>query len=493
MLRSLLIVCWTLNYLISLDAQRILNVGPGQTYANPAAAAAVALPGDLIRIHPATYQGSFFINNLKGTANAWIRIEGTQRDQVIFQGGSESMHFTDAEYLHISNITVRGQTGNGMNIDDAGTFESPTKFIIIEHCTFRDMAATGNNDLLKLSGLDSFTIQHCHFENGSAGGSGIDMVGCHAGIIRNNRFIQMGSNSIQAKGASSQIQILANYFTQGGQRTLNLGGSTGAAFFRPSGANYEAKDLLAAANVFEGSTAPVAFVGCRNVVVTNNTIIRPDRWILRILQESSDTSFYQSCANNRFVNNIVVVNNQLSTDLNIGPNTSPSTFQFANNLWYHLDNAGWRGPQLPATETQGIVQQNPQFVNFNGANYHLLNTSPAIGKGRNEPLALLDFDGNGFLNPRSIGAFEGGKLTNVSEDEQSWIALYPNPVSAQLHLPKSTAKLQYTIVRMDGSVIRTGTYQPTDQGMDVSLLPSGAYIIQWYQDHQFAYGRFIKQ
>jgi len=58
---------------------------------------------------------------------------------------------------------------------------------------------SGNNDLLKLSGLDYFEIRNCEFRNGAEGGSGIDMVSCHHGIIQGNHFENLGSNSIQCK------------------------------------------------------------------------------------------------------------------------------------------------------------------------------------------------------------------------------------------------------------------------------------------------------
>ena len=39
---------------------------------------------------------------------------------------------------------------------------------------------------------------------------------------------------------------------------------------------------LFVANVFEGSYAALAYVGCVGCVVANNTIIDPENWILRI-------------------------------------------------------------------------------------------------------------------------------------------------------------------------------------------------------------------
>ena len=89
-----------------------------------------------------------------------------------------------------------------------------------------------------MSGVDFFEIRNCTFLNGAAGGSGIDMVGCHEGLIKSNRFEKQGSNSIQAKGCSKNIRIENNFFRNGGQRTLNLGGSTNLMLFRPIVARY---------------------------------------------------------------------------------------------------------------------------------------------------------------------------------------------------------------------------------------------------------------
>ncbi|MBK8627365.1 MAG: hypothetical protein IPN86_17905 [Saprospiraceae bacterium] len=54
-------------------------------------------------------------------------------------------------------------------------------------------------------------------------GSGLDMVGCHRGQIIGNTFKNLGSNAIQAKGGTSDIEILRNTFENGSARALNLG------------------------------------------------------------------------------------------------------------------------------------------------------------------------------------------------------------------------------------------------------------------------------
>jgi hypothetical protein len=166
--RTLLL--WILLIVASTLHATTLTVGPQQQYADPRLACLQAKPGDTVLIYPAQYRGTYWIENLNGTVNAPIVIRGTDRAAVVFDGGSESMHFSDCSYLVIENFSVRGQTGNGMNCDDAGTFETPTHHITFRSLTFGTMGATGNNDQLKLSGLDDFVIEDCIFEDGAVGG-----------------------------------------------------------------------------------------------------------------------------------------------------------------------------------------------------------------------------------------------------------------------------------------------------------------------------------
>ncbi|MBK6998055.1 MAG: right-handed parallel beta-helix repeat-containing protein [Lewinellaceae bacterium] len=237
------------------------HVGNGQTYANLSAAVAITQPGDTIIIHGGTYAGGLTINNLKGTANQWITIRNAVGETVVFEGGGNAIQFVEPAYLHIIGLIFQHQTGNGVNTDDGGTYDTPAHHVVFENCVFRDMSASGNNDLLKLSGLDYFEIRNCEFRNGATGGSGIDMVGCHHGIIQGNFFENLGSNSIQCKGGTEHVRIEGNFFRNGGQRTLNIGGSTGLQFFRPDTAHFEAARIQVYSNIIVGSGALIAYVG----------------------------------------------------------------------------------------------------------------------------------------------------------------------------------------------------------------------------------------
>ena len=96
-------------------------------------------------------------------------------------------------------------------------------------------------------------------------GSAVDMVGCHDGLIVSNVFRHTeavageSGSGVQAKGGSSRITIRRNRFDSAGSRAVNLGGSTGLEFFRPSlgpGAeHWEARDLRVEGNTFRGSAS----------------------------------------------------------------------------------------------------------------------------------------------------------------------------------------------------------------------------------------------
>lgn len=448
----------------------VLTVGSGQQYSDVAVAVRAARPGDTVLVHQGTYRGTYWIENIRGTSSDRIVIRGLDRSTVIFDGGSESMHFSDCSYITLENFTVRGQTGNGMNIDDAGTIETPTHHFLIQNVTFTDMNATGNNDFLKLSGLDDFVVSQCLFERGSAGGSGIDMVGCHNGVIASNTFRSLGSNAIQAKGATRFILIRANMFIDAGQRAVNLGGSTGLQFFRPMDATFEAADLQVYSNVFIRSVTPIAYVGCVRVDVANNTIIHPERWVFRVLQETVDPTRFEPCGNNLFRNNIIVFRSTISTHVNIGGNTAPESFTISNNLWYNADDPSRSRPSLGVmTETNSIYGQDPLLVNVIN-DQHLQAYSPAIGKGLVINDSLTDFDNVSYATPPSIGAYEGASTTSVDEIRRTGIVVRRYSVTQVVVCISPEARsASYTIYDIRGRELRFGTLTMGEAEIDVDL------------------------
>jgi hypothetical protein len=302
-----------------------------------------------------------------------------------------------------------------INCDDGGDYanSNATRHVVFRNLSIRDIGTGGNQDGLKLSGVNDYFVLDCEFLRMSAGGSGIDHVGCHRGLIARCTFTRMGGNAIQCKGGSEDIEVRWNRFVNGGLRAINIGGSTDPSFFRPplstNSPNFEAKNIRVIANLFRGSDAPVAFVGTIDSLVANNTIVEPNRWILRILQETLSTTnhTFLPCGNNLFINNLCWFSRaQINTHVNIGPNTAAETFQFANNLWYAFDQPAQSEPALPSPETSGIAGQNPQFKNAAAGDYALPATSIAAGKGMKLPGVFADILQLCYADPPGIGAFE---------------------------------------------------------------------------------------
>jgi hypothetical protein len=456
---------------VSLGMSRTLEIGAGKPFDNLRPAAQHAQPGDTLLFYAGIFSGGQAVSNLKGTALKNIVLTVKEDNSVIVRGGSSAWQLTDAEYLHVSGFIFEGQTGNGLNFDDGGDYSTPAHHIIFEDCIFRDIDATGNNDLLKLSGVDDFQIKNCTFENGSPGGSGIDMVGCHRGEILSCRFQNMGSNAVQAKGGSQFIRIQGNWFENCGQRAVNLGGSTGLPFFRPANAEFEAADLQVFSNVFIGTIAPIAFVGCVRTHVINNTIIDPEKWVVRILQENTDSRFLQ-CGDNSFQNNLIY-QKTLWTETNVGGNTRPHTFSFRANYWFNFENSNWPGPQLPVDDPAQIINKNPLFKDRENQNLALSTSSPAIGLVQFENEPQHDFDGRPFHLPRSVGAFEGATASGLMRrndiEKNSRCQIWPNP-------PHSGAVLFFHIQHSAHTTLKI--YNLRGQLVHVlvdDFLPSGEY------------------
>jgi hypothetical protein len=324
-----------------------------------------AQPGARIRISAGTYRPGVYVSNLHGSAEAPIIIEGAaEANPPVFQGGGEAWHLSDCSYIVLRNIHARRQSNNGVNIDDGGSFDTPTHHIVLEKLTVSETGPRGNHDPIKLSGLDDFIVRDCQIKGW--GGQAIDMVGCHRGVIERCTFRGKPGFSQntgpQTKGGSSDIVIRHCQFERAASRGVNIGGSTGIRFFRPAGVKYEARNITVEDCVFIGGEAPIAYVGVDGAKVRHNTIYRPEKWAMRILQETTAPGF-APCRDGQFERNLIVYRRtDVSTVVNIGRNTQPDTFTFADNWWYCEDRPAASQPKLPAAETGGVYGIDPQLT-----------------------------------------------------------------------------------------------------------------------------------
>ncbi len=318
-------------------------------------------PGTTIRIAPGTYSRGIFMAGIDGTLELPIIITAADpANPPVLSGTGEGAKLTSCSYVKLSSLTFTGFSNNGINIDDGGNIIRPSHHIILEALDILDTSPQGNHDALKMSGVDHFVVRNCRFENW--GGSAIDLVGCHLGIIESSRFIgregTRTKNAVQIKGGSSEILVQTSFFQDAGERIINLGGATGLDYFRPANATYEAANVVVAGNRFVGGETHIAWVTSRDSHVHHNLFYLPQKWVGRILQETKDLRF-KTCQVGLFEDNLIVADDRVRSDVDVGAGTDPSTFAFRHNAWHRRGTE--RKPALPTSEIEGIYGIDPQL------------------------------------------------------------------------------------------------------------------------------------
>jgi hypothetical protein len=352
-----------------------------------------ARPGTTILIAAGEYRGGLSHAKLVGTKERPIIIAGADpANPPVIKGGGSGLHFSSPEHIELRDIVVDGATGNGLNIDDSGAIETPAHDVVLRNLVVRNVGPRGNRDGIKLSGVRDFRIEGCRVERWGASGSAIDMVGCRSGVVKGCKFLDAAgdqANGVQAKGGSSDIVIQRCRFENAGGRGVNIGGSTGLAYFRPRDAQYEAKNITVEDCEFIGGMSAVAFVGVDGAVVRHNTIYRPRRWPIRILQESVDARFV-ACRGGQLLNNVIVFrSDEVRTVINVGGNTAPETFTISGNAWCCLDRPAdtRRLVRLPVAEQNGTYGAVPGFKNAEGGDIRIADRKPGdAGVRVDEPL-----------------------------------------------------------------------------------------------------------
>jgi hypothetical protein len=312
-------------------------------------------PHTTLQIAPGDYPGGHHITGIEHLTLEALDKNNPPR----FIGGNTAFQFSRCPHLTLSHLHITGQSANGLNLDDGGQLDSPIPGITLDHLEVSDIGPTGNHDAIKCSGLKQLTIRDCSITGW--GGQGIDFVGCHDSLITNCRFTGKpgftASAAIQLKGGTSGIIVEKCRFLNAGERPLNIGGSTGLAYFRPPGTQHEAASIVVRHNHIEGSLCAAAFVGVDGAEFSNNTILYPTKWIFRILQETREPGF-APCRNVLIKNNrFTFRRSQVQTDINLSDGTAPETFRFESNHWLAEDRPTASQPKLPTQETAGTYGQ----------------------------------------------------------------------------------------------------------------------------------------
>jgi pectate lyase len=317
------------------------------------AALSAAGPGTTISVNSGVYAGGSYRNGIAGTAEAPVVIQAADPARPpVFAGGDNGLQLSNARHVTLRDLIFERAGQNGINIDDGETFETPSHHIGIERVIVRDLPA-GNRDGIKLSGVTDFVIEDSTVERWGDGGSAVDMVGCHRGVIRGSLF--------RHTPGSTRITITGNRFEHAAARAVQIGGVTSLRLFRPQPpGRAEASGILVERNVFIGGQTAVAFVGSDGGVFRFNTVYLSTTWPIRILQEHTAPGLVPS-RRGEFTDNIVHWRGP-EVGVNVGANTDPASFIFARNRWYREDAPDSSRLPLPGVETDGVYGVDPGFV-----------------------------------------------------------------------------------------------------------------------------------
>jgi hypothetical protein len=378
-------------------------------FATVARAMRDAAPGTRVVLAHGRHAPIGSLADLRGEPGAPIAIigaEGSIIDGRLTDEVMAGLHLSNPSYVVVEGLTVENAYPHGISIDDGGDYSTPAGPIVLRGLTLRNIGRGGNNDCLKMSGVDGFQVLESEFENCDEG-EAIDMVGCHRGFISGNTFRKTPLTALQTKGGSSDIVIHGNRFIEVTARSVNLGGHTGAPYFRPLDAPFEAARIQVLSNIFyrSGDTA-IAFTGCVECLAAHNTIIDPQRHVVRLLEEHPDREIGRA---GRFINNLVVFKaNDVRELVSAGANSRPEAFARGGNLWYARDRAQFTEPthdrRFPPEEGS-LRGANPAFVDTATGDYRVQDDSPAAAAGLDiDRLWLIDFDGGEYPKSATVGA-----------------------------------------------------------------------------------------
>ena len=390
------------------------NAAPWKTLQH---AANVVAPGDRVTARAGNYVG--FDLRHSGTATAPIEFDAdpgvliNSPSQVRKNSSGtflDGINLEGASYIVVDGFGVTGMPEAGVrSVGFADAFAS--------HVTVRHVTATNNG----VWGIFTGHVDDLLIESNSTSGS-IDQHGIYVSnsgdrpVIRNNISFNNHDNGIHMNGDASQggDGIISNAIVSGNIIFNNgTGGGSGINMDGVQDSHIE-NNLL-----YNNHASGISLYdidgaeGSKRNFVLNNTIIEASdaRWALNILDGSTD---------NTARNNILLNNNTAHGSINIDA-ASRVNFKSDYNVVvskFSPDDgstfqtlAQWQA--LTGNDTHSIIATaSALFANAAGDNYHLKSGSPAINAGISLSDLFADLDGlprpaGGLFD---IGAYEFGAL-----------------------------------------------------------------------------------
>ena len=341
-----------------------------------------ASPGDTIRIMPGSYNSRLYVSGVNGLPGSMIKViaHDPANRPVFTSDGAACFTLSNSSYITVDGIIAEH---GGTATQGSNNIEFPnSNHMIIKNSVSRYIDHNGNSDAYKFTSSNNILMYNCVAQNWADGGSGVDIMNNHNSLFMRNTITfptmpaNQAANGFQPKGNDAyQSGFYKNTFEDGSSRAQQFGGSGGSS-------GWEAYDMVAMGSTFHLGEAAVAYVSSTDCVFDYNTIVDPEKWVMRILKEGGP---YQT-ANNTFRRNLIYYGN-VSSVQNIGANTLPATFDYAENYWYKWTNPGGSIPSLPGGETDPAGGVDPQ-LDADGRPHYL----PAKDYGMYAPQMEAEFE-----------------------------------------------------------------------------------------------------
>ncbi len=310
-----------------------------------------ASPGDRIYVAPGNYNSRLYVSGVHGQPGNMI--------EVVALDPANRPVFTSDDYACFTLINSSYISVDGIVAHGAGTLTQAgnnIEFALSHHMILKNSHSgliphLGNADGVKFASSNNILMYNTTVEEWGEGGSAVDAMNNHNSLFMRNTItypsapIGVAGNGFQSKGSYAyESGFYKNRFEDGSARAQKLGGWGGSS-------GWEAYDMVVMGNTYHLGEAAVSFESSTNCTFAYNTVVDPEKWVMRILQGGGyETAF------NHFDRNLVKYGPFLLWGgiQNISANTRPETFTYDENYWYDSTQPG----TIP-TLCSGCVQIAP--------------------------------------------------------------------------------------------------------------------------------------
>lgn len=535
------IPCFADVYYVSQDADGTFEAGdndnPGtedQPWATVKYAAAQAEAGDTVLIKDGTYTEAVIVQN-SGSEDNYIVFMNAPGHAPVLDGENTRLqnegffYILSKSYIVVSGLIIQNCT-NGS--EDVGVYICNSQHIIVEHNHIRHLTSSaiqswywdyrpngqskhiyirhnevedanigGPNEMITVSGTDTFEICYNNVHNGndgSVGGEGIDVKqGASNGKIYGNHvwdidYYRPGIYLDAWDDHTFNLELYGNVVHDIGHAGIYLGSERGGLL-----ENIKVYNNI----VYNNVTAGILLFGrnnqpFNNVEIYNNTFYN----------HNGETYWGGVCLSNPDATNITIRNNIVSHDDNNGGivynvRNQECEFTASNNLI--------QGPTLD-TDDERIdagddFAGDPLFVDAENGNFYLLSGSPAIDAGYNMASEGITDDYQGTDRPvgsaYDIGAYEYDpeaiiKRAGPQIRDSKILSVTPVPSNSGIRFlvnSKQDGNLTLQVFNTSGQVcwrndLSNANSQPVWR---TGSTANGVYFIRTIQNNNTAVKRFV--